>query len=96
MSRSLDFDNIGEFIIENNKFFIKSKTHTLKGKIEVDGKVEGIDCNCFFDLTLINLINNIKSLLGEIEISISKETPLIIKGSNADVDFSFVLAARAE
>ena len=97
ISDCLTFDQIGNIQIEDNKMFMNSKSHMVKGKIEiVTEKIEGVNDIAFFDFLYIDMIKELKTLFKDISINIDNEFPLQIKCEDDNINFNFILANRIE
>jgi hypothetical protein len=73
------------------------KSHMVKGNIEVESnKVETDGCWCWYDIKYVDMIKNIKDVFDKIKVGFSKEQPLIIKSSDDNIKFMFMLACRVE
>ncbi len=98
------FDNIQDLIIFSDICKIGGKELTLYTKSNmVDGnivlKADEIENDgnwCWYDITYIDRIKDIKNVFENIRLGFGREQPLVIKGSDKFIDFEFILAARME
>jgi len=97
VSSCLDFDQIGAFELSPTQVWLQSKAHMIKSKLVLDVlSLKGIEDKVFFDFTYINIIKNIKNIFNNIELGLDNEFPLVIIGTNDNINFKFILANRVE
>ena len=69
----------------------------VQGDVNLEAeKIESDGCWCWYDLTYIDMIKDIKNIFDEIRIGFSQTQPIIIRAKNDDIDFEFMLACRVE
>lgn len=93
----LEFDQIGNFEVKEGKLFLHSKSHLVKGDVEINfDKLEGEDENAFYDLSYIKATEELKDLFEKIDMQFNNNTPLTILGEKNGINVEFILAARME
>jgi len=99
------FKNINDLIIFNEigtleakeELTIESKSNLVDGKIIIDAdKIESEDSIAYYDIGIMNKINNIKQIFPEIRIGFSNDEPIIMRGTTDDINFEFMLASRVK
>jgi len=76
---------------------LKTKANMVNGQIlQSATKVESTDCHNYYDLTYIEKIIPLQNIFESLKFGFGPEIPCIIKNSNDDVSFQFLLACRLE
>ena len=74
-----------------------SKSNLVDGEVLIEAeKIESEDSITSYDIGSINKITDIRQILPEIRIGFSTNETLLMRGTNDDIDFEFMLAGRVE
>lgn len=74
-----------------------SKSNLVDGEVIINAeKISGEDSTSNYDVGFMNNIADIKQVFPEIRIGFGSDEPFIMRGTNDDIDFEFMLAGRVE
>ena len=76
---------------------IKMKSNLVEGEtITTAEKIKSENCYCYYDLSFISPIIEIKEIFDNLRLGFGNDIPFIVKGDNDYLKFVFIVAPRVE
>jgi len=91
----LEFSTVANFKSENDELRALMKSDLISGEILTSAKcILQNDVNCYYDIEILSVILGIKNIFKNIEYSFGNNLPCRIKGTNEELNFTWILAPR--
>jgi len=94
-----DMSSLGDVcqLISSDDLIIKMKSNMVEGEtITTATKIQNEKCKCYYDLNFLSPTIAIKDLFENIILGFGNDTPCVIEGNNAWLNFVYTAAQRAE
>lgn len=94
----MTIDAIGNFNIEDNLFFLRTKSYKIKSDIHFEDYsiIKNNNLSIYLDLELLNLSYEMKNIFDIIIIKLKEDIPMTLVGKDELIKCEFVLANRSE
>lgn len=98
INECITIDAIGNFNIEDESFFLRTKSYKIKSDIHFEkfSIVKKDNISIFLDLELLNLSSELKNIFEKVIMKLKEDKPMTLLGEDELIKCEFVLANRSE